>query len=157
MPLQQTLIDSFFIFSYFLVEEKEHKHPTLLKPSSTGEEGEPLLPHDILSHENTRLLDSFLVHESSLIYSLQIPPFVYPKKFPIWCTGLRIQHCCSCVMGDNCSSYSIPGPGTSLCIVCRGQKSLLCLSQHTPLTVLPSPLINLSFIVPKDCQLERAY
>ena len=35
--------------------------------------------------------------------------------FPLWHSGLRIGHCCSCGIGQSCSLDSIPGLGTSIC------------------------------------------
>ena len=42
-------------------------------------------------------------------------------EVPTWCSGLRVQHCCSCGTGCNCSASLIPGPGTFTCCWC-GQK-----------------------------------
>ena len=36
------------------------------------------------------------------------------KEFLLWCSGLKIQHCCSCGIGYSCSLDLIPGPGTSI-------------------------------------------
>ena len=36
------------------------------------------------------------------------------KEFLLWCSGLRIPHCCSCGIGYSCSLDLIPGPGTSI-------------------------------------------
>lgn len=33
---------------------------------------------------------------------------------PVQCGGLRTQHGCSCSIGCNCGSESVPGPGTSI-------------------------------------------
>ena len=34
---------------------------------------------------------------------------------PLWCSGLRIWHCCGCEIGCSSSLYSIPGLGISIC------------------------------------------
>ena len=39
-------------------------------------------------------------------------------EFPLWYSKLRMWHCCSCDVGQSCSSDSIPGPGISLCCEC---------------------------------------
>ena len=38
-----------------------------------------------------------------------------------WCSGLRIQHCCSCGVSHSSGLHSFPGLGTSICRRC-GQK-----------------------------------
>ena len=37
---------------------------------------------------------------------------------PVWRSGLRIQLCCNCGTGHNCSMGSIPGQRTSTCRTC---------------------------------------
>ena len=34
---------------------------------------------------------------------------------PLWCSGLKIWHGCSCGTGHSSSLDSIPGPGISIC------------------------------------------
>ena len=52
-----------------------------------------------------------------------IHPFkLYNAEFPLRCSGLRIQHCCSCVIGRSCSSDLIPGPEIPICCGCGHKK-----------------------------------
>ena len=37
-----------------------------------------------------------------------------PPQFPLWCSGLRIWHCCRCGTGLSSSSGLTPGLGTSI-------------------------------------------
>ena len=40
----------------------------------------------------------------------------------MWCSGLRIQHCCRCGTGCNCGVGSVRGLGTSTYPGCRKKK-----------------------------------
>ena len=42
---------------------------------------------------------------------------------PLWCSGLRSQHCHCSGLGHCCGSSSISDPGTSICHRC-GQKEM---------------------------------
>ena len=44
------------------------------------------------------------------------------RENPVWCHGLRIQHCCGCGSVCNSSVGLIPGLGTSTCCGC-GKKT----------------------------------
>ena len=43
-------------------------------------------------------------------------------EVPMWHSGLKIWHCCSCGTGCDCSTVLIPSPGTSTCCSCRKKK-----------------------------------
>ena len=47
-------------------------------------------------------------------------------RSPAQCSGLRIQHCGSCVTSHSCTSDSIPGPATSICHRCGKKRKREC-------------------------------
>ena len=64
-------------------------------------------------------------------------------EFPLWCSGLRIWHCCSCGVGCRCSLDLIPGLETSICCWCsqrRKKKTFPEQSIHLFLTPISSQL-----------------
>ena len=48
----------------------------------------------------------------------------------VWCSGLRIQHCCSCGIGCSWGSDSIPGLGTPTCCECGQKRQKYYLKRH---------------------------
>ena len=48
----------------------------------------------------------------------------------VWCSGLRIQHCCSCGIGCSWGSDSIPGLGPPTCCECGQKRQKYYLKRH---------------------------
>ena len=66
----------------------------------------------VIKSRGTREVVSFFKNYTVCIimHNIKYKP---PREFPLWHSGFRIWHCCSCGVGHSCSSDSIPDLGTS--------------------------------------------
>ena len=71
------------------------------------------------------------------------------EEVPLWCSGLRIWHCCSCGADHNCRSGSIPGPGTSTC--CRYSQK----QNKTKQKIYPCRLNEIKFLINRKISIQH--